>query len=161
MRVDYSNGADHPELIKFCLECTSDDCKGICNAWRDRYRELYGYPAIDRHRKPVNNRNPPKYAAFGEEHSLSEWAKIKGVPYTTLQSRMHRGITLEDALLMPTDPKNGKGTYIVIGGVAMTITEWLREKGVPRSTYYWRVRNGWSEEKAIMTPAGSGDGRDE
>ena len=154
-RVDYSNGTDHPLLIRFCQECTAAKCDGICNAWKDRYREVYGYPPVNRHRPPVHNARVcgKKYVAFGEEHTIQEWAIQMGLSYRTLYERLHSGTwTLEDALLTPADPRNGKSIYITIDGIGMSISAWLREKGLPRVTYYKRIREGWSVEQAIMTP---------
>lgn len=37
-----------------------------------------------------NHRNMKKYEAFGESHTLGEWAAIKGINYQTLSSRIHR-----------------------------------------------------------------------
>lgn len=152
LRVDYSNGADHPVLIQFCLNCEAPDCDGICNAWRDKYREVYDLPPVDRHRPPVNQPPAKKYSAFGEEHTITEWAKLVNLNFDTLYKRLKHGWPIEDALLKPPGTTNGRGTYVVIGDVAMTVSEWLELKGIPRTTYYMRIRDGWTPEQAIMTP---------
>jgi hypothetical protein len=33
-----------------------------------------------------------------------------------------------------------------------TIVDLCRKYNIPRSTYYWRLAQGWSKEKALTTP---------
>lgn len=42
---------------------------------------------------------------------------------------------------------------ITIDGVTKTVTQWAEEKGIKRETIFARIRNGWTEEAAINTPA--------
>ena len=46
-----------------------------------------------------NKRTTKKYIYKGEEHSISEWAKITGIDYYTLYQRLNRyGYSIEEAL---------------------------------------------------------------
>jgi hypothetical protein len=40
-------------------------------------------------------------------------------------------------------------TWVSHAGGKHTISDWLRIKKIPKGTYYWRVRNGWSRERAM------------
>ena len=51
------------------------------------------------------------YTAFGETKTLSEWRKDKRCNCkneSTIKRRLERGITFEDAILMPPKTKNGR-----------------------------------------------------
>lgn len=55
------------------------------------------------------NRSRSKtYTAFGEEHTLMEWAILKNMDAALLRSRVSRGVNLETAL---TNPKDPRGSY--------------------------------------------------
>ena len=38
--------------------------------------------------------------AFGETHSLSQWAKLLGLPKTSLWRYLQRGLTIEEACVL-------------------------------------------------------------
>lgn len=45
-----------------------------------------------------NKRNNVILEARGERHTLSEWARIAGIPKSTLHGRIKRGLRIEDAI---------------------------------------------------------------
>lgn len=45
-----------------------------------------------------NMRNNIILECYGEKHTLSEWARIKGIRYHTLQTRFYRGWSIEKML---------------------------------------------------------------
>lgn len=38
-------------------------------------------------------------------------------------------------------------------GERLTITEWAQRTGISRDRIFWRIRKGWSAERALTTPA--------
>ncbi|WP_375763077.1 hypothetical protein ACE10X_27170 [Bradyrhizobium sp. Pha-3] len=54
----------------------------------------------------------------------------------------------------PVQPKHTKlGRTHTINGVTKRMIDWINESPVSRDTIYKRIRNGWSVEDALFTPA--------
>lgn len=54
------------------------------------------------HQEQCNNQSSNKIIAFnGESHSMSEWADVIGMEYTTLRARIRRGMSISEALTKP------------------------------------------------------------
>lgn len=144
----YATAEEHPELIKFCQNCTSPDCKrGICEKYKEKYREVWGIQTIKRKRgqRVVNQ----MFEAFGESHTIKEWAGKSGIPYDALYHRFNsRHWDIEEALTTPTGTRN----LITIDGETHTATEWMGICKMPRGSYYKRIREGWSVRDALFTP---------
>jgi len=49
-------------------------------------------------------------------------------------------------------------TLITIDGETKCLVEWREIKGISKSCYQWRVRNGWTPERALTTPIVAGKG---
>lgn len=98
------------------------------------------------------------FQAFGETKSLPEWARDRrcSVPFFTLRQRIEEGWELERALQTPSI-KNlqrlDKG--IDAFGTTKSLVDWAADERAkaPATTILWRIRRGWSAEKAITTPA--------
>lgn len=39
---------------------------------------------------------------------------------------------------------------VMINGKTQCVTDWMRELGVPKATYSWRRKQGWSREEALL-----------
>ena len=86
---DYNTHMDDPALIRICESCKHKDCIGICDEYRDKWRELNGYQEATRHRHDTNNVRPwQKIPAFGKKHTLAEWSRITGISYYKLYRRV-------------------------------------------------------------------------
>jgi hypothetical protein len=48
---------------------------------------------------------------------------------------------------------SSEGKRLTVSGVAKTTTEWAEEVGIKRSTITERLRRGWGEEAAVLTPS--------
>ena len=49
----------------------------------------------------------------GETHSISEWCRLKGIPYYLVKQRRQRGLSLEDAILTPINTsKQGRKRHV-------------------------------------------------
>ena len=57
-------------------------------------------------REQNNNRRINRLITFrGETYTLTEWARMLGMNYTTLQNRLDRGWSIEDALMIEVDER--------------------------------------------------------
>lgn len=105
-RVHYESFVEIPELASVCLECTSEDCDGICDKYRNAYRAYIGLAPLPKRKMIMSqivdgkrkNRRWICLEYEGEIHTLKEWARIKGVDYMTLYMRMKRGMSFERAI---------------------------------------------------------------
>ena len=143
-RINYDSYMTEPEVAEICMACTKKDCPGICDDFRLAFR------AIDARCIHVRRKGPGHYGkklmAFGEAHSISEWAKLYGLKYHTLFTRMSvSGMTMEQALTY----KRPKVMTITCGGETHTINEWARLIGVDDMTIRYRIQRGCSPEEAV------------
>lgn len=141
--------ADDPRLIELCLNCTQDNCEGFCEAYRAKCRELLGLPPIVPKPKPVKAHSvmieprDGKYQAFGEWHSMSEWARRYGLTRRALRHRIESGrMTMEQALLQPLRPVGRASEKYLVNGVRMTVKEIVQKSGLAQSTVYYRLSKG-------------------
>lgn len=59
-------------------------------------------------KKQQNNRTNNRLITFrGETKTLKEWSEKTGLKYQTLQKRLNKGWTVEEALTLPTQPNTG------------------------------------------------------
>ena len=103
MSIDYSNHMDNPELVALCTNCVKRDCEGICDTYRARFRRIFaGSVQPEKSRLRTRNGEYGKlFEAFGERHTISDWARMKGLRYQVLYMRIHRqGMTMEQALTL-------------------------------------------------------------
>ena len=89
----------------------------------------------------------------GITKSFAEWAEGVGITPRRLYWRIHRGMSLEDAV---NKPKNQRGKQITINGETHNITEWAKINGVERKVYSDRKRHGMTDEQAIALPKHQG-----
>lgn len=98
-----------------------------------------------------------KYTYNGETHSLSEWGRLKpnGLGYETLRSRLRDGWSVDDAFSKSYtgDHEDKVGTLITVNGETHNVTWWCRKTGIDKSTFYRRLKNGWSKERAATEPS--------
>jgi hypothetical protein len=43
--------------------------------------------------------------------------------------------------------------FITIGGETLILADWVKRVNITPRTYYNRIKKGWSDEQAILTPA--------
>jgi len=151
----YQDHIDHPELVELCVNCTNDDCPGICAEYRQMFKALFKreQPAEAPKKREVvklGKHNVP-FEAFGESHTIKEWATRYGIEYITLYMRIRSGIDMETALTMEP-PKKTWMRLVTIDGYTLSISDWARQMGINRCTIYARMRRGMSVEDAIRTP---------
>lgn len=124
---------ERPELIEMCLNCEKENCPGYCEEYYER----------------SNRRGVRLYAAWGEKHTLTEWARMFGKSVNTLYSRMRLGLTLEQALTKKNEPGWRKVKW---QGEWITLVELAKRTGVPYHRLADRLKLGWSVEDAVTKP---------
>ena len=149
--MNYDAGSDNPTLIALCMNCTREDCEGICMEYKQLMRDLYNVRRI--RRRPKAERVPGNesglYTAFGERHTVWEWSQIYGIRYKTLYERIRRsGMTMEEALTRPLKKASIPKVYTV-GGESRTIKEWSQVTGLSLNTIYARLARGWTPGQAV------------
>ncbi len=108
----------------------------------------------------AKNQRHDKLVEFdGRKQMLKVWAEEYGLPYTTLFSRLDRGWSLEDALKVrqgsrppQTYKRRTDASLFTYNGKSQTLLEWTRELGFPKHLLRIRLWNGWTLERALLTP---------
>lgn len=86
----------------------------------------------------------------GETLTLSEWAERIGVKPRLLYKRIVLlGWTPERAMTMLD---HADQHYVEFGGERLHIAEWARRVGAKEHTLAYRLRAGWTVERALTTP---------
>lgn len=104
-----------------------------------------------------NKKSVPRYRFNGEEHSISEWARILGVKRELLKDRITKlGWSIEKAFTTPTLSNETKENNVILeyNGEAHPIGTWERLLGFRPETIRSRIKHGWSVEEALTIPVG-------
>lgn len=90
----------------------------------------------------------------GESKTLTQWCEILGLKYGTVFSRLKKGWSEEAALTIPIEHgqkiKVGPG-LLKFKGESKTVRSWCQDFGIKPPTLTYRLRLGWSVEKALTT----------
>ena len=134
---------DDPRLVALCLNCTRENCDGVCAE----------YKALDRMINPMTRRpvyTAERYDMDGKSLTLVQWAREYGVSYKTLKERMATGkYTLKQALETPTRKIN---QLFEAFGQKKLMSEWEKVSGISQYTLYSRIRRGIPLEEALTQP---------
>jgi hypothetical protein len=113
----------------------------------------------------MNNRRITSRITFqGETLSIREWSTKTGIPRNTLAARLYCGWTAEKILSTPYKvrrprrkgpapaPKGRFKVFMTAGGRTQPLKSWADELGVSDRSIRGRIRRGWNQEQALMTP---------
>lgn len=87
------------------------------------------------------------YIYQNEAKVLKDWARHLGINYSTLYSRLSRGLSFEEAI-----QKDPYGLLIEYKGKAQTLKKWCEELNLKYTTIVNRKHDGWDIERALSTP---------
>lgn len=92
------------------------------------------------------------YSHNGVANSISEWARITGINYSTLRYRLTiLGWDIETALSCPAGDHATKYTDEVTNK-SLILSEWAKRTGIARGTLVDRLSRGWTVHKTMSTP---------
>lgn len=93
-------------------------------------------------------RGRPPTHRLANGQPVTEAARQMGVPTGTVQSRLQRGWTIEQAVGLAPAPRPGgrpPGVVLADGCTGLCVA---KENGITQSQFYWRLKCGWSPEQA-------------
>jgi len=92
---------------------------------------------------------------YRNRRDLTEWRKIaesNGIKYKTMQTRIGRGWTVEDAATRPLfDMKTQMKEMVQNNRKYPNVDEALKEMGITYAAFTDRMRHGWTLEQAMTT----------
>lgn len=102
-----------------------------------------------------NRRDNRLVTMNGQTKCLAEWSELTGLKAKTIECRLERGMSSEDALLTP----NGISTrlrktnrMLTHNGVTLCLAEWADRLGVAPENITARLRRGQTLEEALTGP---------
>lgn len=153
--LDYTTHMDAPELVEVCRHCKHADCIGICNEYKNAFRRLMGKAEL-RTTGTLNGKARQSIAgekleAFGEAHTLAEWAQISGINYYTLYKRVRlKGWPMESALRVKVGTVPRDKIILCVDGQEMSVNAWAAELGISYQTIYARLARGYTDREALF-----------
>lgn len=87
------------------------------------------------------------FILFGEETTLREECEKRGLDSRLIMSRVRRGVSRQDAVLLP---KDNRRVNIVFNGVHYEkLKDFLKEFGIDSTSYYYYTRKGHSLDELV------------
>ena len=101
--------------------------------------------------EPVGSSHAASFTYKGETHTVSEWARILDISFSSLWKR------LKDPKWSYKDvferPKRGKANPLTFQGRTLPLWKWAIEVGIPQDTLWKRIKySHWTVEKALTKP---------
>jgi hypothetical protein len=88
----------------------------------------------------------------GVARTVSEWSKVRGIPRQKILARMSRGWTSAQVLGLEEAPTQAR--TLTVNGERGTLAHWTSRYPVSADQVKYRLRHGWSDEDAVLTPPG-------
>lgn len=82
----------------------------------------------------------------GEVHTLAEWAKIRNLTYSQIQSRYYKGLPIDVILGFSELPST---RLLDVNGEVRTLKEWAKLTGIQYNVIWRRFNNGWNPEEIV------------
>lgn len=96
-----------------------------------------------------NNKRNSKYLRYkGITKTMSEWSRELKIPTSTINNRLLKGYSDEEALSKPVRKQN-RGKVYSFKGESHTLVEWSKILDIKRNTLYLRLYNSWTTEEAF------------
>lgn len=90
-----------------------------------------------------NNKTTSHFIEYnGEIHTMTQWAKIKGINVFTLKKRLESGYSIDDALNKPVEYKGP--ILLECDGISKSMKDWAKELGVPAQYISMWNKKGYS-----------------
>ena len=99
------------------------------------------------------NRRGRRYLTFqGKTLTFAEWSDVTGIPQGTIFDRTAGGWSVERTLTSQLGATRKDAVLISYAGRILTISQWSKETGLPKSTIESRLLAGWSVHDVIHVP---------
>ena len=87
-------------------------------------------------------------------HSIKELSEFYSLPYPTVRDRLYTGWSMKEALTIPIGAKDTrwKKCFDHLGNEYPNIIALCKTYNISKSSYLWRLKNGWTIEKTLTTP---------
>jgi hypothetical protein len=96
------------------------------------------------------SRKNTRWLTLGDRtQSITDWARELKTSRAAISDRLHRGMSVEDAL---TTPFNLDQRFLTHAGETLSLTGWSKKLGWPIYVIQNRLRKGWTVERALTTP---------
>lgn len=96
----------------------------------------------------------------GKSLTIRQWSDLLGVSYGTIAARLRLGMPVEKVLATSLRPVRAERVttkhLLEHDGMRLTIHGWAKHTGIPISTLYRRLKDGWSLSDALSIPNMSG-----
>jgi hypothetical protein len=133
--------------------------KGLTLERRDNSKGYFPENCLWANKKrQQNNKRTNRIVEWkGQALTVSEWADIVGLKYSTLLERLNRGWSVEQALTLPfgSSPftQKSREKTLTFNGETRTLSEWAKLTGIPRGTLKGRLTvHKWTVERTLTTP---------
>jgi hypothetical protein len=103
-------------------------------------------------RQQANNRRDNILLTVdGETKTAIEWARVVGLPKTTIYQRITAGWTPGAIVYVPlaTHDDQPRTVWLTANGETLALPVWARRTGIPIKTLQRRIQRGWSHEEAV------------
>ncbi len=162
--------------ITVCDEWRHDRTKFVDWAKENGYRKGLSIDRIDNNKgyspdncrwverlvQQNNTRKNRFLTVDGETHTISEWARIKGISKSSIEGRLRRGLSDEEAVNLPVkrgwfgyrslDSKDYRKEFCeVIANSGLTQTIIAKELGISSSNLSYRLKRNVTHEFYIKT----------
>jgi hypothetical protein len=100
-----------------------------------------------------NRRNSLRVCINGISKSLADWAEFYGTKLNTIDTRIARGWSYEEAVCgRPRKPRAHHTNLYFVDGAYLSAKEAAKKYGIAQSTVRERLNRGWTIEEALTTP---------
>jgi hypothetical protein len=101
-----------------------------------------------------NNRRVCLFVTWmGETKTVTEWARDRGLNFTTLKYRLNSGWPVDDAM---QGRRRRWGQRLTLNGQTMGIHDWAKKLGLKPATIYGRLSAGLSPQEALSCSLSQG-----
>ena len=102
-----------------------------------------------------NRTNNSMIEVNGQRIRMIEAAESAGIPANIVRGRIAAGWSAMLALSIPVNGRRNAAKTFEIDGESLTLLEWSKVSGIPRSSISSRLGIGWPLREAVFLPLGS------
>ena len=105
--------------------------------------------AIDDAIREATGRNGRTLTCNGKTMTIRDWARVAGLPETTIRGRLTKGWSEAEALGFVKRAHHSVRHAVTHNGETLSICEWSRRIGITSQTLKGRIRRGYEAERVL------------